>query len=83
MCRVIHSVADLFFKEIDIAPYFFLQSAERNEIVDFLDGLFHEYKLMVTHPELDMDELPISAVAKPFQLTVKSINEFHHQQLRL
>ena len=60
-----------FFKEIDFAPFLFAQSPEGNRAMDFLDGLFHEYKLMANHPETDKDDTSILTVAKPFQYEVQ------------
>ena len=72
---LIDFIVDLLLKEVDLVPYYFVLSQEKNMKMDFFDALIDDFVLLVLHPDIDTsDDQLILKVTKPFRWTVQSIH---------
>ena len=72
---LIDFIVDLLLKEVDLVPFYFVLSQEKNMKMDFLDALINAVVLLVLHPDIDTsDDQLILKVTKPFRWTVQSIH---------
>ena len=50
---LIDFIVDLLLKEVDLVPYYFVLSQEKNMKMDFFDALIDDFVLLVLHPDID------------------------------